>query len=91
MGSYGYTSVSLYSGPDCTGSFLFSGYLCTVNANANSFCTNLTWLFHNYWSIPHITHAIIEASQFNYHVRASTGSCQGGVGECLQLLTFIAN
>src|SRR5262245_2407231 len=59
LGTYGYTYLTLYSGPDCTGNFVYTGYLCTVNA-VSSVCTSYNWALFSYWSIPQITQELIE-------------------------------
>jgi hypothetical protein len=43
-GSYGYTWMSLTSGPSCTGTFVGSGYFCSTGATASVCAGSAGWL-----------------------------------------------
>jgi hypothetical protein len=90
FGSYGWGYISVYSGPDCTGTYLWGGYMCTVNATY-AWCANTNEVLYTYWNIMPVMQELIEASQWNYHVFVTSGACKGTATDCYATLQFLAN
>lgn len=87
FGSYGYVLINVTSGPDCTGTLTFVGYLCSAGAT-NSGCTNDSLALYSYWNMPQMAIELMEASQWNYYMGVQDGNCINGGTTCFHFLSF---
>ena len=71
MGSYGYIYLSVYSAPDCQGSYRGGGYLCSVGATSPS-CASTHLYREN--ALYHVFDALQNAVALGEHIYVSADS-----------------
>lgn len=79
-GDFGYVRVTRYTGPDCSGSFVATDYLCSDGATSST-CANA-----NYHYSETGLHAVFEATrsaaQLDSTVTRVSATCMSGGGSC---------
>src|SRR5262245_21913625 len=84
VGSHGYVTVTVFSGPDCTGTFLGGFFLCSSNATSSVCSNQSTYLATSDSEIATMATKVIDAAQWNMPVTVDTTSCIGGGFGCVK-------
>lgn len=88
FGNYGGFFVSLYSGQNCTGSFLATGYACTTNSSA-TVCSSSAYYTYSEAQLMALLHEIIGAKRTGSPVALyMSNACKSGGSSCLQDIVF---
>lgn len=91
FGNDGGVLVSFYSGPNCTGSFQFTGYACTANSSTAS-CSSSSYYVYTAAQLLNLFDSLVEHGRGGNRVDYVTGSsCQNSGTNCLQSLNFYAD
>jgi hypothetical protein len=90
MGSDGWLMVSLYTAPNCSGSFHATRYYCGGTVTS-TLCANSTNFRYNTAKLMGFLTAIQQAAMNDQQVVDVTSSCIGGGSGCGAYLIFRAN
>jgi len=89
-GTEGYVRFTTYTGPDCSGSFSGTWFLCTGGATS-SVCIQNTSFHYTNAEILEMASATREAALWNMRATVFGNVCIGGSGFCVGHLEFRAN
>jgi len=87
-GSYGVAVATLYSGADCTGSFIGYYYYCSTGATSASCAASSTYWATSDDELAFLGASLVEAVARNIYVSQSTTPCIGGGSGCLAWLYY---
>jgi hypothetical protein len=79
-GYYGFFTVSLYTGPDCSGSYVGYYYFCSSGATSSQ-CPQ-SYLPASDAQMSMLVTKVIDATQWNLPVKVPLGNCIGGGYGC---------
>jgi hypothetical protein len=88
FGSYGDYYISIYTGADCTGSFVGGYYFCSSGATATLCSSSSDYRGTSGDQMAIMASKAIDAAQWNLPVWVATVSCIGGGGSCGGYVTF---
>lgn len=88
LGDYGFIEASIYTGPDCTGSYFGTWYLCSTGATDSECAGPPQYRFTSAEQLAAVFAPIAEAAGENYPASRATVWCIGGGGSCLAYIRF---
>jgi hypothetical protein len=89
LGSYGYVGFSLYTGTDCSGSYVGSYYLCSSGATSSLCCNDTTYLYTSTTQLMGMAQEVINAAQWNLAISSvAVGTCNVSGSGCAIYLNF---
>ena len=89
-GSDGYVYYSTYSGPDCTGTFTSSLYLCSGGSTSSACASSTTYRYERQGLLA-LYHALTDALIYNTYVYPGQTTCNGGTAGCGSYVTIYAD
>ena len=89
LGNHGYVEFSLYSGPDCTGSFEAFRYICSTGATSSACAFNALYRATSDDELSAIAGMLATAAAWNQVVdTVAVGCLPSGTNSCLGVLYF---
>jgi hypothetical protein len=90
VGNDGYVYVSMYSQPNCTGSFVHSGFLCSAGATHTG-CAGSTGFRYNVPGLMAHLRSMQSAAAADQRIEVTTVACVGGGSGCFGYIYYYAN
>jgi hypothetical protein len=89
FGNYGYAAFNSFTGPDCSGTWEGTFFLCSTGATSHSCADNVLSRFTTAEQLATVAAELFESSMWNAPIGRSAAWCIGGAYGCLGAVSFL--
>lgn len=86
----GYLYFSIYDGPNCTGAYQYTKYLCSTGSYS-PLCADSDYYKYSAAQLLSVFSALRSASVDGTHVTVQLATCEGGGPDCGAAINFFGN
>jgi hypothetical protein len=91
LGSYGYIYFTLFTGANCSGSFVGEYWLCSSNATSQVCASTSSYSFTSDGELMGMSNQLLQAIIYNVPTTVNTATCNGGGSGCATTVGFHNN